>query len=131
MWCRVKIYGDPRCRRSAVARTDSKIGSYAMVPLDLVSDVRILVSCAHKQALWAAIVTAQQAKPGGTCLPGLPKEFGSQSGVPRHQRVCRLCGTGDKMHLVFECATLADLRGQFPDIFQAHRTIGVADVAAL
>ena len=25
---------------------------------------------------------------------GLPKDIGSQSGVPRHQRVCQLCGTG-------------------------------------
>ena len=47
---------------------------------------------------------------------GLPKDIGSQSGVPRHQRVCQLCGTGfgDEMHLVFECAAMADLRGQFP-----------------
>ena len=34
---------------------------------------------------------------------GLPKDIGSQSGVPRHQRVCQLCGTGfgDELHLVF------------------------------
>ena len=25
------------------------------------------------------------------------------------------------MHLVFECAAMADLRGQFPDVFQAHQ----------
>ena len=32
-----------------------------------------------------------------------PKDIGSQSGVPRHQRVCQLCGTGfgGEMHLVF------------------------------
>ena len=56
---------------------------------------------------------------------GLPKNFGSQSGVPRHQRVCQLCGTGfgDEMHLVFECAAMADLRGQFPDIFQPYQTM--------
>ena len=55
---------------------------------------------------------------------GLPKDVGSQSGVPRHQRVCQLCGTGfgDEMHLVFECAAMADLRGQFPHIFQPHQT---------
>ena len=31
---------------------------------------------------------------------GLPKDIGSQSDVPRHQRVCQLCGTGfgDEMH---------------------------------
>ena len=54
---------------------------------------------------------------------GLPKDIGSQSGVPRHQRVCQLCGSGfsDEMHLVFECTGLADLRGQFPDIFKAHQ----------
>ena len=56
---------------------------------------------------------------------GLPKDIGSQSGVPRHQRVCQLCGTGfgDEMHLVFECAAMADLRGQFSDIFQPHQTM--------
>ena len=56
---------------------------------------------------------------------GLPKDIGSQSGVPRHQRVCQLCGTdfGDEMHLVFECAAMADLRGQFPYIFQPHQTM--------
>ena len=32
-------------------------------------------------------------------------------------------GFGDEMHLVFECATMADLRGQSPDIFQAHQTM--------
>ena len=54
---------------------------------------------------------------------GLPKDIGSQSGAPR--RLCQLCGTGfaDEMHLVFECATMADLRGQFPYIFQAHQTM--------
>ena len=57
---------------------------------------------------------------------GLPKDIGSQSGVPRHhQRVCQLCdtGSGNEMHLVFECAALADLHGQFPDIVQAHQTM--------
>ena len=55
----------------------------------------------------------------------LPKDIGSQFGVPRHQRVCQLCGTGfgDEMHLVFECAAMTDLRGQFPDIFQPHQTM--------
>ena len=56
---------------------------------------------------------------------GLPKDVGSQSGVPRHQRVCHLCGTGfgDEMHLVFERAAMADLRVQFPDYFQPHQTM--------
>ena len=56
---------------------------------------------------------------------GLPKGIGSQSGVPRHQRVCQLCGTGfgDEMHLVFASAAVADLRGQLPDIFQPHQTM--------
>ena len=56
---------------------------------------------------------------------GLPKDSGSQLGVPRHQRVCQLTGFGfgDEMHLVFECAMMADLRGPFPDIFQAHQTM--------
>ena len=53
------------------------------------------------------------------------KDIGSHFGVPRHQRVCQLCGTsfGDEMHLVFECAAMTDLRGQFPDIFQPHQTM--------
>ena len=40
-------------------------------------------------------------------------------------RVCQLCGTGfgDEMHLVFECTAMTDLRGQVPDIFQAHQTM--------
>ena len=59
---------------------------------------------------------------------GLPKDIGSHRlsiHVPRHQRVCQLCGTGfgDEMHLVFECAAMADMRGQFPDIFQPHQTM--------
>ena len=56
---------------------------------------------------------------------GLPKDIGSKSGVPRHQRVCQLCGTGfgDELHLVFECAAMADLRGHFPDIVEAHQTM--------
>ena len=42
---------------------------------------------------------------------GLPKDIGSQSGVPRHQRVCQLCGTGfgDELHLVFECGAAPGL----------------------
>ena len=50
---------------------------------------------------------------------------GSQSGVPRHQRVCQLCGTGfgDEMHLVFEYAAMAVLRGRSPDMFEAHQTM--------
>ena len=45
--------------------------------------------------------------------------------MPRHQRVCQLCGTGfgDEMHLVFECTAMTDLRGQLPDIFQVHQTM--------
>ena len=48
-------------------------------------------------------------------LHRLPKDIGSQAGVPRHQRLCQLCGAdyGDEMHLVFECHGLADLREQF------------------
>ena len=56
---------------------------------------------------------------------GLPKDVGSQHGVPRHQRVCELCGTGfgDEMHLVFECTSLADLRDCFPEVFHAGQTM--------
>ena len=59
------------------------------------------------------------------CHGVMPISFGSHFGVPRHQRVCQLCGTGfgDEMHLVFECAAMTDLRGQFPDIFQPHQTM--------
>ena len=54
-----------------------------------------------------------------------PISFGSQSDVPRHQRVSQLCGTGfgDEKYLVFECAAMADLRGQFPGVFQPRQTM--------
>ena len=63
---------------------------------------------------------------------GLPKDVGSQSGVPRHQRVCQLCGTGfgDEMHLVFECAAMADLRGQISRYFSATSDDAAIHVAA-
>ena len=32
-------------------------------------------------------------------------------------------GFGDEMHLVFECAAITDLRGQFPDFFQPYQTM--------
>ena len=56
---------------------------------------------------------------------GLPKDIGSQTGVPRRQRLCQLCGAdyGDEMHLVFECHGLADLREQFASIFQQRQTM--------
>ena len=56
---------------------------------------------------------------------GLPKDIGSQTGVPRRQRLCQLCGAdyGDEMHLVFECHGLADLREQFASIFQERQTM--------
>ena len=53
---------------------------------------------------------------------GLPKDIGSQSGVPRHQRVCQLCGTGFGTWSL-KCVAMADLRGQIPDIFQPHQTM--------
>ena len=47
-------------------------------------------------------------------VSGVPKDAGSHTSMPRHQRVCQLCGTnfGDDLYLAFECAALADLRGQ-------------------
>ena len=56
---------------------------------------------------------------------GLPKDNGSQTGVPRRQRFCQLCGAdyGYEMHLVFECRSLADLREQFTNIFQERQTM--------
>ena len=56
---------------------------------------------------------------------GLPKDIGSQTGVPRRQRLCQLCGAdyGDEMHLVFECHGLADLREQFASVFQERQTM--------
>ena len=63
---------------------------------------------------------------------GLPKDIGSQSGVPRHQRVCQLCGIGCgvELYLVFECAAMADLRGRFPDIFRGTSDDAAVHVAA-
>ena len=60
-----------------------------------------------------------------TTCHGLPKDIGSQTGVPRRQRLCQLCGAdyGDEMHLVFECHGLADLRKQFASIFQERQTM--------
>ena len=56
---------------------------------------------------------------------GLPKAIGSQTNVPRRQRLCQLCGAdcGDEMHLVFECHGLADLRDQFTSIFYERQTM--------
>ena len=75
--------------------------------------------------LWKTTDTVARESRCGPGCHGLPKDIGSQSGVPRHQRVCQLYGTGfgDEMHLVFECAAMTDLRGQFPDIFQPHQTM--------
>ena len=56
---------------------------------------------------------------------GLPKDIGSQTGVPRRQRLCQLCGAdyGDEMHLVSECHGLADLREQIASILQERLTM--------
>ena len=53
------------------------------------------------------------------------KEIGSQTGVPRRQGLCQLCGAdyGDEMHLVFECHGLAELRDQFASSFQERQTM--------
>ena len=55
----------------------------------------------------------------------LPEDVGSQSGVPRRQRLCQLCGAecGDEMHLAFECHGFADLREQFASTFQERQTM--------
>ena len=73
----------------------------------------------------ASPLTVQRLLRFCTGCHGLPKEIGSQFGMPRHQRVCQLCGTGsgDEMRLAFECAAMADLRGHFPGTFQAHQTM--------
>ena len=56
---------------------------------------------------------------------GLPKDTGSQIGVPRRQRLCQLCGAdyGDETHLALDCHSLADLREQFANIFQGRQTM--------
>ena len=56
---------------------------------------------------------------------GLPKDLGSQTGVPRSQRLCQLCGAnyGGETHFVFECLGLADLREQFASILQERQTM--------
>ena len=48
------------------------------------------------------------------------------SGVPRHQRVCQLCGSGfgDEMHLVFECAAMAIFQMFFRHIRQCSNSCG-------
>ena len=52
------------------------------------------------------------------------KDIGSQTGVPRRQRLCQLCADyGDEMHLVFECHSLTDLREQLANIFQGRQTM--------
>ena len=46
--------------------------------------------------------------------------------VPRHQRVCSACGSGqvgDERHLVFECAALEPLRLQQPGLFEGCATM--------
>ena len=56
---------------------------------------------------------------------GLPRDIGSQQGVPRQDRICQLCGSGvgDEMHLVFECEALQDLRVSFAPLFQRAATM--------
>ena len=56
---------------------------------------------------------------------GLPKDLGSQTGVPRRQKLCQLCGAnyGDETHFVFKCLGLADLREQFASILQERQTM--------
>ena len=40
------------------------------------------------------------------CITHLPIEKGRQLGIPRHERVCRLCNSnqlGDEFHYLFSC----------------------------
>ena len=101
----------------------------------------------QKCALSPAVARSEEANPAGIAsrtrsyatsdevsyvVSWVAVGVGSQSGVPRHQRVCQLSGTrfGDEMHLVFECAAMADLCGRIPYTFQAHYTTMQTRVAA-
>ena len=63
---------------------------------------------------------------------GLPKDIGSQSGVPRHQRVCQICGTGfgDEIHLVFQCAAMGRSAWPISRLFSATSDDVASHVAA-
>ena len=59
---------------------------------------------------------------------GLPVDVLRRGGgrVPRHQRVCTVCGSGqvcDEQHLVFECAALEPLRQQHSGLFVGPATM--------
>ena len=50
----------------------------------------------------------------------LPKDEGSWSRVPRHERLCLLCNLGslcDEKHVVFECSALQGLRDEYASLF--------------
>ena len=50
----------------------------------------------------------------------LPKDEGSWSRVPRHDRICLLCNLGslcDEKHVVFECPALQGLRDEYATLF--------------
>ena len=46
----------------------------------------------------------------------LPIETGRYTRIPRNERVCKMCNSGqleDKFHFFFECPTLKELRNKF------------------
>ena len=56
---------------------------------------------------------------------GFPCVIGRMQGVPRAQRVCPLCQSGqlgDEQHPVFHCTGLQAVRYRHEDIFGEHAT---------
>ena len=60
-----------------------------------------------------------------TWCRGLSRDFGSQHGVARQDKICPLCrdGVGDELHLVIECRALQDLQIAFAPIFEGVATM--------
>ena len=83
----------------------------------------IMTGSASHKAMAQDAVQLMQVTGSKGWVAGLSKAL--QPPSSRHQRMCRLSGTGfgAEMHLVLECAAVADLRGHFPDISQAHQTM--------
>ena len=67
---------------------------------EMVADVQLTTLCYQ----YCPCVLLALAMTAGfrTGCHGLPKDIGSQTGVPRRQSLCQLCGAdyGDEMHLV-------------------------------
>ena len=82
------------------------------------------------QVLWsrAAVRRVAQLRMGSHRLA---IEEGRFTGIPRAQRVCRVCEEGvreDERHYVFECAGYTQIRGRYPELFGGgDRMLGMRD----